>query len=96
MIKAFDSINRTTLLNDLKKILQNDELHLVKTLLDVELSGNVEHLLENISKLTQEPHKAIVPVQMNSHSIAKALENKTQYYEHDYAKIKSIEPNSST
>ena len=38
MSKAFDFINRTTPLDDLKKILQNNELHLVKTLLNVELS----------------------------------------------------------
>ena len=38
MSKAFDSINRKTLLNDLQQILQNDELHLIKVMLNVELS----------------------------------------------------------
>ena len=38
MSKAFDSINRTTLLNDLSHILQLDELYLIKVMLNVELS----------------------------------------------------------
>ena len=38
MSKAFDSINRTTLIKDLNKILQKDELHLVNKMLNVELS----------------------------------------------------------
>ena len=33
--KAFDSINRTTLLLDLSKAIQEDELHLIKVLLNV-------------------------------------------------------------
>jgi hypothetical protein len=38
MSKAFDSINRATLITDLDKILQKDELHLVNKMLNVELS----------------------------------------------------------
>ena len=38
MSKAFDSINRVTLIKDLEKILQKDELHLVNKMLNVELS----------------------------------------------------------
>ena len=38
MSKAFDSINRATLIKDLEKILQKDELHLINTMLNVELS----------------------------------------------------------
>ena len=38
MSKAFDSINRTTLIKDLNKILQKDELHLVNKMLNAELS----------------------------------------------------------
>ena len=33
MSKAFDSINRATLIKDLEKILQKDELHLINTML---------------------------------------------------------------
>ena len=38
MSKAFDSINRATLIKDLDRILQKDELHLVNKMLNVELS----------------------------------------------------------
>ena len=38
MSKAFDSINRATLIKYLEKILQKDELHLINTMLNVELS----------------------------------------------------------
>ena len=38
MSKAFDSINRTTLLSDLSKTIQEDKLNLIKVLLNVELS----------------------------------------------------------
>ena len=38
MSKAFDSINRKLLIEDLKQIIDPDELHLVKILLDVKLA----------------------------------------------------------
>ena len=38
MSKAFDSINRALLINDLKHTIDNDELHLIKILLGVKLS----------------------------------------------------------
>ena len=38
MSKVFDCINRTTLLSDISKTIQEDELHLIKVLLNVELS----------------------------------------------------------
>ena len=40
MSKAFDTINRSTLINELKTILENDEIHLIKLLLNVQLSVN--------------------------------------------------------
>ena len=33
MSKAFDNVNREELINDLKKILENDELHIIKILI---------------------------------------------------------------
>ena len=43
MSKAFDSIERSTLIEDLKEILENDELHLIKILLkDVEYKVRLE------------------------------------------------------
>ena len=54
MSKAFDTIERSTLIEDLKEILENDELHLIKMLLkDVEyrvrLEGKIgESFLTNI------------------------------------------------
>ena len=35
MSKAFDSVNRNILLNDLNEILEQDELHLIRILLNV-------------------------------------------------------------
>ena len=43
MSKAFDTIERSTLIEDLKEILENDELHLIKILLkDVEYKVRLE------------------------------------------------------
>ena len=38
MSKAFDSIHRAKLIEDLQNIINKDELHLIKTLLNVKLA----------------------------------------------------------
>ena len=38
MTKAFDSIKRSILINELQKVINNDELHLIKMLLDVKIA----------------------------------------------------------
>ena len=37
--KAFDSIQRNTLIEDLKNVLNQDELHLIRILLDVKITA---------------------------------------------------------
>ena len=39
MSKAFDSIQRNTLIEDLKNVLNQDELHLIRILLDVKIAA---------------------------------------------------------
>ena len=80
----------------LKKILQNDELHLVKTLLNVELSVKCESFTSKYFKTdTGAPQGDCASANEFTFYLAKSLENKIQNYEHDYAKIKSIEPTPS-
>ena len=38
MSKAFDTINKNTLIEELKQVLDEDEIHLLKILLSVELA----------------------------------------------------------
>ena len=85
MSKAFDSINRTMLLDDLKKILQNDELHLVKTLLNVELSVKCGSFTSKYFKNdTGAPQGDCASANEFTFYLAKSLENKIQNYEHGY------------
>ena len=53
MSKAFDKVNRETLLNDMKNIVEKDELHLIKLLLK-----NVELRVKcgNYNRTTLEKH----------------------------------------
>ena len=47
MSKAFDSIQRNTLIEDLKNVLNQDKLHLIQILHDVKMatkSGNYENI----------------------------------------------------
>ena len=70
MSKAFDSINRNILINDLKDIINIDELHLIKILLEVKLAvkcGN--HTTEFFNTHTGALHKAIAQVLINAPSI---------------------------
>lgn len=55
MSKAFDTVNRTTNLEDLRKIVEPDELHLIKILL--QQVSKMEILLERNLKPTLEYHK---------------------------------------
>ena len=50
MSKAFDSINRKTLINDLKTVIQPDELHLVYKMIQVELAARVGNHISDYFK----------------------------------------------
>ena len=61
MSKAFDSINRKLLLQDLSKIINEDELHIIQLLLlYVKLEVRWDKELSELLQLTLEPHKVIV------------------------------------
>ena len=58
MSKAFDSIQRNTLIEDLKNVLNQDKLHLMQILHDVKMAtkcGNYENLF--FSKDTRAPQR---------------------------------------
>ena len=68
MSKAFDSVKRSTLINDLSNIINQDELHLIKILLDVKLAvKNGNHITNYFQTEIQEYHKVTVQVLKNSH-----------------------------
>ena len=48
MSKAFNSINRNQLLEDLCNTIETDELHIISTLLNVSLSIRCENALSNV------------------------------------------------
>ena len=88
MSKAFDTVDRNTLLNDLKKILKPDEIHLIKLLIDqVELSIR-------IVKTIGEPFKTNVGVPQSDCLspilfilyLTKAMEFEPGLEEHNYSK----------
>ena len=88
MSKAFDSINRTTLLSDLSKTIQEDELHLIKVLLNVELSvkcGN--HTSKYFITDTGAPQGDCASANEFTYYLAKTLQNNHCDYEHDYVEL---------
>ena len=89
MSKAFDSINRTTLIKDLNKILQKDELHLVNKMLNVELSvKRGSYNSEYFKTDTDAPQGDCASANEFTFYLAKSLQNKSLNYEHDYRNLK--------
>ena len=87
MSKAFDSINRATLIKDLEKILQKDELHLINTMLNVELSVKCGLHHSNYFKTdTGAPQGDCASANIFTFYLAKSLHN-MKNYEHDYNKV---------
>ena len=80
MSKAFDSINRATLIKDLEKILQKDELHLINTMLNVEL-----HHSNYFKTDTGAPQGDCASANIFTFYLAKSLHN-MKNYEHDSTK----------
>ena len=87
MSKAFDSINRATLIKDLEKILQKDELHLINTMLNVELSVKCGLHHSNYFKTdTGAPQGDCASANIFTFYLSKSLHN-MKNYEHDYNKV---------
>ena len=65
MSKAFDSINRNQLIEDLRNTIETNELHIISTLLNVSHFIRCETLSAKYSKPTQVNHKETVRVHSN-------------------------------
>ena len=88
MSKAFDSINRATLLSDLSKTIEEDELHLIKVLLNVELSAKCgNYTSKYFITDTGAPQGDCASANEFTYYLAKTLQNNYQDNEHDYAEI---------
>ena len=91
MSKAFDSLNRNILINDLKDIINIDELHLIKILLEVKLAvkcGN--HTTEFFNSDTGAPQGDCASANQFTFYLAKSLQNidnQTSLYEYGYHQI---------
>ena len=93
MSKAFDSVNRNILLNDLNEILEQDELHLIRILLNVELCSKCGiHTSEYFQTDTGVPQGDCMSANEFTLYLAKSLNNDINY-EHDYAEIHQQEIN---
>ena len=74
MSKAFDSINRKTLINDLKTVIQPDELHLVNQMIQVELAARVgNHISEYFKTDTGAPQGDCLSANEFTFYLAKTL-----------------------
>ena len=52
MLKVFDSVNRTVLRNNLNKILEKDEVHLLKLLINAYISVKCGKYNSELMKMT--------------------------------------------
>ena len=86
MSKAFDSINRNILINDLTSVIDKDELHLVKKLMEVELAANSgNHLSEYFTTDTGVPQRDCMSANEFTFYLAKTI-NKRIHIDHNYFK----------
>ena len=86
MSKAFDTVNRSILLKDLSKIIENDELHLISIMLNTKLRVRCGSSISEIFQTnTGVPQGDSLSANQFTFYLAKALqiENKTQN-DHDY------------
>ena len=93
MSKVFDSINRSILIKDLRKILENHETHLIKLLINVQRSVKCGKDRSDFFQTDKGlPQGDCASATEFTFYLAKAIQN-NKNYEHDYMKTISI-PNS--
>ena len=97
MSKAFYSINRNQLLEDLRNTIETDELHIISTLLSVSLSIRCENTLSNVFETdTGAPQGDCASALQFTYYLAKTLEptRSNQLADHPHAeqKIRSSIP----
>ena len=95
MSKAFDSINRKLLLQDLSKIINEDELHIIQLLLNVKLEARCgKELSEPFTTYTGAPQGDCSSASQFTFFLPKTMEhyyNQNAYQlEHGYALRKTI------
>ena len=87
MSKAFDSVNRTVLINNLNKILEKDEVHLLQLMINVYISVKCGKYNSDFFQTdTGVPQGDCASANEFTFYLAKALLSDNQAYEHDYAK----------
>ena len=75
MSKAFDSIQRNTLIEDLKNVLNHDELHLIRILLDVKIAAQCGNYKSRVfSTDTGAPQEDFASASEFTFYLAKSLE----------------------
>ena len=99
--KAFDSINRNQLIEDLRNTIETDELHIISTLLNVSLSVRCENTLSEVFETdTCAPQGDCPSALQLTYYLAKMLEPATsnQLADHPYAeqKVRSSIPDHIT
>ena len=86
MSKAFDTVDRSILLEDLSKTIENDELHLISIMLNTNLRvrcGNI--ISESFKTNTGVPQGDSLSADQFTFYLAKALQNQnTPQIDHDY------------
>lgn len=91
MSKAFDSIDRKSLITDLQMVLQPDELHLVYKLIQVELAVTVgNHTTTFFKTDTGAPQGDCMSANEFTFYLAKTLE--TRHEDHNYCKSTNAVP----
>ena len=89
-LKLFDSINQSILIKDLRKILENHETHLIKLLINVQVSVKcAKHKSDFFQTDTGVPQGDCASANEFTFYLAKAIQN-NKNYEHDYMKTISI------
>ena len=105
MSKAFDSINRNQLIEDLRNTIETDELHIISTLLNVSLSVRCENTLSEVFETdTGAPQGDCASALQFTYHLAKTLEpaRSNQLADHSYAeqnvrsRFLTISPNITT
>ena len=101
MSKAFDSINRNQLIEDLRSTIQTNELHIISTLLNVSLSVRCENTLSEVFETdTGALQGDCVSALQFTHYLTKTLElaRSSQQTDHPYAEqnVRSSIPDQIT
>ena len=93
MSKAFDTVDRSKLINELQEVINTDELHLITKLMDVKLAARCgQHVSDYFNTDTGVPQGDCMSANEFTFYLSKALEKEVKI-DHDYCKpIPTITP----